>query len=386
MYKRRISLDLTNTESAFLWGARQTGKRTLLKSLFPDAIRYDLLLSHEFHRLIQNPGIIREELHSQSITGENQKQPVIIDEIQKVPDLLDEIHWLIENLKIRFILCGSSARKLRRGHSKLLGGRAVRYEMHPLVYPEIPDFSLDTALNQGMLPRHYQHSSPKRLLQSYVGDYLQEEISAEALVRNVQSFSRFLEVAAISNGEIINYENIARECAVSAPTVKEYYQIAVDTLVGSFLPAYTKTIKRRLIHAPKFYFFDIGVVGELCKRGRIEYGSELFGKAFEHFIYLEILAFNHYSGLYFPLSYWRTASQIEVDFLLGNAEVALEIKSTNNTNSHHLKGLRSFKEEHPNARAILVSHDPNPRTTDDGLEILPWEIFLNKLWSGEIIR
>jgi len=386
MYKRLIDLSLTKTESAFLWGARQTGKSTLLHALFPGALRYDLLLSHEYHRFIRNPGVLREDLESQGTLGANQKAPIIIDEIQKVPELLDEIHWLIENKKLRFILCGSSARKLRRGHGKLLGGRAVRYEMHPLVYPEIPGFDLEKALNHGLLPRHYQHTAPKRLLQSYVGDYLREEITAEALVRNVQSFSRFLEVAALSNGEIINYENIARECSVSAPTVKEYYQIAVDTLVGSFLPAYTRIVKRRLIHAPKFFFFDVGVVAELCKRGNVEFGSELFGKVFEHFIYLEILTYSHYSGLYFPLSYWRTASQIEVDFLLGDAQIAVEVKSTRNANSNHLRGLKGFREEHPKARAILVSNDPKGRKTQDGIEIIPWEIFLRNLWNGKIIK
>jgi len=385
MYKRRLVLPLAATESVFLWGARQTGKSTLVRTLFPNAQYYDLLLSNEYQRLLRNPGLLREDIAALNLSKTTQSAPVIVDEIQKVPELLDEIHWLIENRGVRFLLCGSSARKLRRGHGKLLGGRAVRYELHPLVYPEIPDFSLSKALNAGLLPRHYQSASPRRLVQSYIGDYLKEEIAAEALVRNTQSFSRFLEVAAISNGELLNYLNISRECGVSAPTVKEYFQIAEDTLIGTFLPAYAKKVKRRLISAPKFYFFDIGIVAELARRGTVEIGSELFGKAFEHFIYLEVLTYSHYSEKYFPLAYWRTASQFEADLILGDHEVAVEIKSTQSANDNHLKGLRAFKEEYRAKHLFLVSNDPKPRKTADGIEILPWKIFLERLWSGAVI-
>jgi len=382
MYKRILTLPLSETETCFLWGPRQTGKSTLLKTLFPKAKRYDLLLSNEYHRLLTNPGLIREECLAESKSSIEKKLPVIIDEVQKIPALLDEVHWLIENAGIRFILCGSSARKIKRGQANLLGGRAVRYELHPLVYPEIPDFSLSKALNAGLLPRHYQHAHPQRLIESYVGDYLKEEIAAEALTRNVPAFSRFLKIAALTNGELINYRNIASECGVSSPTVKEYFQILDDTLIGKQLPAYRKRAKRRLIGAPKFYFFDIGIIGYLTHRGKIEKGSELFGRALEHFIYMEILAHSCYSELNCPITYWKTASGFEVDFILGDHEIAVEVKSASMVGNRHLKGIRAFKEEHAARHYIVVSMDPKPRKTADGVDILPWNIFLDRLWEG----
>jgi len=236
MYKRISTLPLSETETCFLWGPRQTGKSTLLRALYPNAKRYDLLLSDEYYRLLANPSLIREECLAENKASLEKIIPVIIDEVQKIPALLDEVHWLIENAGIRFILCGSSARKVKRGQANLLGGRAIRYELHPLVYPEISDFSLSKALNAGLLPRHYQSTHPQRLVESYVGDYLKEEIAAEALTRNVPGFSRFLIIAALTNGELINYQNIASECGVSAPTVKEYFQILDDTLIGKQLP------------------------------------------------------------------------------------------------------------------------------------------------------
>jgi len=201
--------------------------------LFPDSIRYDLLLSDEYRRLLTQPSILRQECLAKNINGENQRAPIIIDEVQKVPDLLDEFHWLIENRNLRFILCGSSARKLKRGHANLLGGRAIRYELFTLVFPEIPDFLLIKALNNGLIPRHYLSENPVHMIRSYIGDYLKEEISAEALTRNIAAFNRFLEIAAITNGECVNYHNIANQCGVSSPTVKEYFQILSDTLIDS---------------------------------------------------------------------------------------------------------------------------------------------------------
>ena len=384
MYKRILDLDLSNTETCFLWGPRQTGKSTLLKSLFPKSKRYDLLLSTEYGRLVGNPGLIREECRAEGLDGSSQTSPIIIDEVQKIPQLLDEVHWLIENRGLRFILCGSSARKLKRGKGNLLGGRGVRYELHPLVYPEIGDYSIARALNTGLLPRHYQSHVPRRLLQSYVGDYLREEIAAEALSRNIPAFNRFLEVAALTNGELVKYSNIAMECGVSAPTVKEYFHILEDTMVGRFLLAFRRRAKRRLIGAPKFYFFDIGIVAHLARRGEVHAGSELFGKAFEHLIYMEILAHSSYSGLFYPLTYWRTASGFEVDFVLGDAEVAVEAKSTGSVNNRHLKGIRAFRDEYNVRHTIVVSMDPRPRRTEDGVDILPWRVFLNRLWGNEI--
>ena len=381
MYKRILELDLSKSETCFMWGARQTGKSTLLKQLYPKSKYYDLLLSDVYERLLRRPSIFREECiaHGKTVN------PIIIDEVQKIPALLDEVHWLIENEGLHFILCGSSARKLKRGHGNLLGGRAIRYELYPLVYQEINNFSLEKALNGGLIPRHYNHSNPRRLLQSYVGDYLKEEILSEALTRNISSFHRFLEIAAIGNGEIIKYQNIASDVGVSSPTVKEYYQILSDTLLGNFLPAYRLRAKRRTILAPKFFLFDIGVAGYLTNRGNVEAGSELFGKTFEHFLFNEIKAHSSYSEKFYPISYWRTSSGFEVDFILGEHEIAIEIKSTTAVQDKHLKGLRAFSEEFKTNKRIVVSCDANERVTSDGIQIIPWKQFLEKLWSGDII-
>ncbi len=383
MYKRSIDLSLCERRSCFLWGPRQTGKSTLLRTRFPEAVVFDLLLADEYRRCLQDPGIIRQEMRQRKLTGASQRAPVIIDEIQKVPDLLDEVHWMIERMGLRFILCGSSARKVKRGQANLLGGRAPTLRLHPLTSAEIPDFDLSKALNQGLLPPHYDTVDSRALRDAYIGAYLREEIAAEAAVRNLPAFGRFLEIAAISNGEMVVYQNIARDCGVSAPTVKAYFELLEHTLLGHFLPAYTRRARRRTIHAPRFYFFDVGVAGALARRGVIEPGSELWGRALEHFIFMELSAWNDYRGA-LPLAYWRTASQLEVDFILGEGEVAIEVKATRMAANHDLRGLRAFKEEHRPRRAILVSMDPKPRRTDDGVEILPWAGFLDDLWADAI--
>jgi predicted AAA+ superfamily ATPase len=267
-----------------------------------------------------------------------------------------------------------------------LGGRAIRHELFPLVYQEIPDFSLETALNDGLLSPFYGSPISRKHLDAYVGDYLREEITAEAVTRNIPGFSRFLEIAALANGKIIQFSNVARECGVSSPTVRSYYQILEDTLIGRYVPSFQKRPKRRVIQAPRFYFFDVGVVGSLTRRGRIEPGSELFGRAFEHFLLMELSAHSSYSGLNYPISYWRTASQLEVDFILGEHEVALEIKGTEKAQSHHLRGLLAFGDEYKIRRRILVTHDPHPRIFEGKIEILPWKIFLEDLWGGKVIR
>ena len=379
MYIRKQNFNGLGNESTFLWGARQTGKSTLLKNLFPDATYFDLLLAGEYDRFLRNPSLLREILVTTGFSN-----PVIIDEIQRIPSLLNEIHWLIVNKNTQFILSGSSPRNILRSGGNLLGGRALRHELYPLISAEIPDFDLVKALNGGLLPRHYQAANPHKLLSAYIGSYLRDEILTEAKIRNITSFSRFLEAAAFSNGEMVNYSNIAAECGVSSPTVKEYFQILEDTMTGRFLQSYQKKPKRRVILAPKFYYFDIGVANFLLKRGRIEQGSEAFGKAFEHFIYQEIYAHSHYSDINYPISYWHTASQLEVDFILGDHEVAVETKSSSMVNPRHLKGLKSFAEEYKVKKSIIVSTDPYPRQIDN-ITVLPWQVFLNSLWAGEII-
>lgn len=379
MYIRKQILQGSGHESLFLWGARQTGKSTLLKELFADSLWFDLLQSDVFERFQRNPSQLRE-----IILADARKTPVIIDEIQRIPELLNEIHWLIENNKNQFILSGSSPRKILRTGANLLGGRALRYELFPLISQEIPDFDLIQALNNGLLPRHYLSQNPQKLISAYIGSYLKDEIMTEARIRNISAFSRFLEAAAFSNGEMVNFTNIASECGVSANTVKEYFQILEDTMTGRFLPSFQKKPKRRVILAPKFYFFDIGIANYLLKRGRIEKGSEAFGNAFEHFIYQEIYAHSSYSDLNYPIYYWRTASQIEIDFVLGDHEAAIEIKATENANVRHLKGLKSFSEEYQVKKLILITNDPFPRLIDN-IQILPWNVFLERLWAGEII-
>ncbi len=379
MYFRKQELIDSQNESLFLWGARQTGKSTLLKTLFPDALWFDLLLSDVYERLLRNPSLLRETIAA------GQSKVMIIDEIQRIPELLNEVHWIITHLPVRVIMSGSSPRKIIRSNTNLLGGRALRYELYPFTSEEIPNFDLLKALNNGLLPRHYLSSSPKKMISAYVGNYLRDEIAGEAKIRNVANFSRFLESAAFSNGEMVNYANIASDCGVSAVTVKEYFQILEDTLVGRFLPSYQKKPKRRVITAPKFYFFDIGIVNYLLKRGRIDFGSELFGNAFEHFIYNELYAHSSYSGKDYPIYYWRTASQIEIDFVLGNHDVAIEVKATNNVQSRHLKGLKSFSEEYTVTQLVLVCNEPLPRISE-GVRILPWKVFLEELWAGKIIE
>ena len=247
MISRKINFQDTENESVFLWGARQTGKSTLLKMLFPDVRYIDLLKSDEFARYNRRPALLREEL---SLLPENEL--VIIDEIQKIPALLDEVHWLISNHHLRFILSGSSARKLRRSGVNLLGGRAIRKQLYPFVSAEIPEFDLIKACNNGMLPPHYLVKNATNRLHAYVGDYLQQEIKAEALTRNLNTFTRFMEVAALSNGEILNYNNIASECGISAPTVKEYFSILEETLIGYVIPAFTRNVKRRVFNLLNF--------------------------------------------------------------------------------------------------------------------------------------
>ncbi len=369
-----------DAESIFLWGARQTGKSTLLRMMYPGVLYFDLLLSDVFNRFLSNPALLRE-----TVEADNSSSLVIIDEIQRIPSLLNEVQWLIVNRNRQFILSGSSPRKIVRSGGNLLGGRALRYELYPLIYREIPDFDLLRALNNGLLPRMYLSDRPARLLSAYVGSYLRDEIMAEARIRNISSFSRFLEAAAFSNGEIVNYSNIASDCGVSSPTIKEYFQILEDTMTGRYLPSYQKKPKRRVIVAPKFWFFDIGIANYLLKRGTIVAGSEAFGKAFEHFIYHELYSHSHYSGINYPLSFWRTTSQTEVDFILGDNEVAVEVKATELANEKHLKGLKIFADEYKTKRLILVSNDNLPRKTGN-ISILPWRVFLEELWAGDIIK
>ena len=380
MFKRNLT-SLTKHETFFLWGPRQTGKTTLLKSMFPEVPWIDLLKAEEFRRYTEHPERLREEIAASATTSF-----IVIDEVQKVPALLDEVHWLIENRGINFALCGSSARKVKKGHANLLGGRAIRHEMHGLVSTEIgSDFDLTRILNHGYLPRHYTSPSHKRLLNSYVADYLKEEIAAEGLVQKLPAFSQFLSTAAISDTEPINSSNIGRECGVSSHTVRSYFEILIDTLQGRWLPAYRKRIKRRLIQASKFYFSDVGIVNFLARRNQLEPGSTMYGKAFENWLFHELSTYNSYKERFAQLSYWRLPSGIEVDFIVNDMEIAIEAKATNRIMADHLKGLRTLKEEHPHIKQrIIVCLELKQRLTSDGILIIPAHSFTEKLWADEI--
>jgi uncharacterized protein len=387
MLSRALRLPSRPRESFFLWGPRQTGKSSLLRSTYPRATWFDLLKTDELIRYTRSPASFREELLARG-DATTKDAPIVVDEVQKVPALLDEIHWLIENRRMVFALCGSSARKVRRGHANLLGGRAVRYELFGLTSAEIgASFDLTRAVNHGALPRHYLAESPGRMLRAYVDDYLKEEIAAEGLVRSLPAFADFLSAAALSDAELVNHANIARDCGVSAPTVREYFQILVDTLLGRFLPAYAKRPKRRVIQTHKFYFADVGVVNVLARRGRVEPGSELFGKALESWVFHELTAHLAYAESDARLAYWRLASGIEVDFVTDDLKLAIEVKSTANPSSDHLKGLRALEEDHRTVgRRVLVCMVPRARRTEDGIDVLPVTEFLARLWAGDLLR
>ena len=310
----------------------------------------------------------------------------MIDEIQKVPALLDEAHWLIENHATTFALCGSSARKVRRGAANLLGGRALRFELRGLTAAELGDsFDLTRLLNHGCLPRMYEASNPARRLDAYIANYLKEEIAAEGLVRNLPAFSGFLNAAALCDGELVNFSNIAADCAVSSHTSRAYFEILEDTLLGRWLPAYRKRAKRRVLLAPKFYFADVGIVNRLARRGALLPGSETYGKAFENWVFHELSACVAYRELEEELAYWRLAGGTEVDFVLGDGRVAVEAKASARITSRHLKGLRSFVQDHAEVgHRVLVCLEPRPRRTEDGIDILPAKDFVARLWRGEL--
>ena len=381
MLERILKLEEIKDDSLFLWGSRQTGKSTLLRMLFPDARYYDLLKSDLRMTLQLHPSQLREECLMMDAG-----KIVIIDEVQKVPALLDEVHWLIENKGLRFILSGSSARKLRRSGANLLGGRAVRRTLFPLVSAEIPDFDLNRALNNGMLPRHYLVENPTARIQAYIGDYLQQEIVEESVVRRLESFTRFLQVAALSNAEIVNYTNIAQDCGVSAKSVKEYFTILEETMLGFFLPAYAKVVKRRVAVSPKFYYFDVAIPNHLLRRTPLKSGTDIYGHALEHFVIQELRAYLSYRHPDKALAYWHTLdNKYEVDAVIGEAEIGIEVKSSVSVSSGDTKGLRAFGEEYPQAKLILLALEEHPRMMN-GIEIWPVEQFLQRLWQERIVN
>lgn len=379
MYRRIFDIENRLDEAMFLFGGRQTGKSTLLKERFPKAVYIDLLKSDVRNRFKQHPEEFRE-----SLLRYPPETLVIVDEIQKVPDLLDEVHWLMVEKGLWFILSGSSARKIKKSGANNLGGRAIPETLFPLVSAEIPDFDLERAVQNGMIPRHYAVANARNRMRAYIDLYLKEEIIEEALVQNADEFVRFMEVAAIMDGEILNYENVASDCEVSANTVKAYYKILVDTLLGFEVPAYRKVIKRKLYKAPRFYYFDVGIANHLTKRYHLAPRTPEYGHAFEHLIMQEIAAYLGYTNSDEELTYWHTYENLEVDAVIGDARVAIEIKSKEHIDHDDKKGVTEFAKEHPDTRQIIVSRDRISRRSGD-VDLYYVTDFFKALWAGKII-
>lgn len=374
---RLLNIELPPKRSAFLWGPRKTGKTYWVNRYFPDAILIDLLKTDLFADYASRPSLLRERY-------QGHKGLVVIDEIQMVPDLLNEIHWLIENTDVSFLMTGSSARKLRRGHANLLAGRAWRYTMAPLTRAETKGFDLEQIVISGLLPPHFLSPDPIQDLRSYVADYLKEEIAVEALTQNIPAFAEFLRVAALTSGELLNYTNVGRDTGVSAKVVRSYFQILEDTLLGFRVPPWRKAKNRRLIETEKFYLFDVGVSNYLARRTP-KVGTPEFGHSFEHYILMELKAYQAYRNPELDIRYWRTSTGFEVDFILGDMDVAIEAKGTRRVHSGHARGLKALLEEHSVERAIIVSLEQQPKKLGYSLEVLPWQIFLEALWSGELV-
>lgn len=306
---------------------------------------------------------------------------VVLDEVQKVPALLDEVHWLIENRGISFLMTGSSARKLRRGHANLLGGRAWRKTMVPLSTTEVEGFDLEKAMVSGLLPPHYLSPDSLEDLRAYVADYLKEEIAAEALVQQIPSFSEFLRVAAISSGELIHYTNIARETGVSQKVVRAYFDLLEETYLGFRIPPWRKSRNRRMITTEKFYLFDVGVTNYLARR-QPRLGSAEFRKAFEQYLLMELRAYQTYRAPDLPIAFWRTSTGQEVDFIVGDKELALEIKGSARAHEGDLRALTALLEDGPVKHCLLVCLEKQPRRIGK-IQILPWQMFIRRLWAGE---
>lgn len=371
-------MSLLEKKSYFLFGPRATGKSYLIRQqLSPHIPVINLLRSELYLRLSNHP----EELES-IITAYENHSIVVIDEVQRIPLLLNEVHRLIEENQIKFLLTGSSARKLKRGGANLLAGRAREAKLFPLTYHEIKAFNLQHYLLNGGLPMIYLSDAPREDLYAYIDTYLKEEIIAEAVVLKLQAFSRFLEISAITSGNMINYANISNDVGISASTIREYYGILEDTFLGFTLPAYTKTKKRKAISTAKFYYFDLGIKNVLAQIDSVPPNTDIFGNLFEHFIALELRAYLSYRRIRKPLGYWQSKNGQEVDFVIGD-DIAIEVKSSNNIQDKHLTGLKALAEENLFKKYILVSQDQINRNQHN-INILYWKDFLTALWEDKL--
>jgi len=379
MFQREINP--VKTKSFFLFGPRQTGKSTFVKSLLtPRDLYIDLLPQRAFLNYAKTPGRVREEILAHL---ERHDDPLcVIDEIQKIPSLLDEVHELIESKGIRFILTGSSARKLRRGGANLLAGRAYTYHLFPLTFTDMGDrFDLDRALKIGTLPVLWEtrNEDPGEFLRSYAETYLKDEVAAEGLVRNIGPFARFLDIAAANDGETVNFNNVARECSVSSKTVQQYYQILEDTFLAVKLPAWNRSARRRLVSHPRYYFFDTGVTNALSHTLADSVNPNILRRRFEQFVICQIMAFIHYKRLDRQLYYWRTNHGAEVDVLVcaGNRMMcALEIKSSQHIAVETLSGLRSFMADNPGVPAYVLGKNQKRRKLPNTAMVMNWDDFI----------
>ena len=372
---RKLNIvDVLSRKSAFLFGPRQSGKSSLIRETLRDAQIFDLLSSETFIRLSQNPRYIEE-----TCTPE---RPVVIDEIQKLPLLLDEVHRLIESRGFRFLLTGSSARKLRTAGVNLLGGRARVKRLHPFSASELGEaFDVNRAVNYGLIPSIWFSSEPDEDLADYVDEYLRQEIIAEAAVRNLPAFSRFLEVAALCNGEQIDYTKISGDAKVPRSTVQEYFRILRETLLADEVPVWKRGQKRKTVETSKFYLFDTGVVRWLSRRGAMSPASSEYGHAFEAWVHHELRCYLDVRTRDGEIAYWRTQTGLEVDFVVGSC--AIEAKSTDNVGKGDLKGLKAIGDEGGVVRRVLVCREPVSRVVD-GIEILSVRDFIDRLWSDQL--
>lgn len=389
---RRL-LNIPKNKSFFLFGPRGTGKTTLIEQVYlpaypPDQVWSLTLLDPDTEEAYRRrPALLKEHIEAM------QPRPalVFIDEVQKIPQLLDVVHFLIEKYKITFALTGSSARKLKRGGANLLAGRAFEFKLHPLMQVELrEDFSLASALEWGTLPgviAQPDAENKARFLRAYVQTYLREEIVLEQIVRQVDGFRQFLEVAAQTNGKILNYAKIARDAAIDDKTVARFFEIARDTLIGFYLEPFSRSVRKRQAQKPKFYFFDTGVVRAITKELTVPLlpQSYAFGNAFEHWLILEVIRLNDYLERDYTLSYLRTKDDLEIDLIIqrpGLPEILVEIKSTERVDLDDLRHLRAVAPEFPEAEKIVLCREPMARKVDDIL-ILPWQEGLQAIFARE---
>lgn len=377
-------LQPSQKRSFFLFGPRQTGKSTYVNTLLgPEDLYINLLPQRTYLAYSRTPEIFRQEVLAHWQRHKN--FTCIVDEVQKIPALLDEVHDLIENYGIRFILTGSSARKLRRGAANLLAGRATTYMLYPLTVEELGDaFDLERALQRGLLP--YLWSMPldkideEEFLRTYSETYLREEIQAESVVRQIGPFAHFLDIVANNDGEVVNYSNIARECGVSVKTVQGYYGILEDTFLAYRLNPWTKSIRKRLVAHPRYYLFDMGITNALCYHyGQLN--ANVRGRRFEQFIISQIFAFNAYHRLGYQFFFWRTNTGVEVDLIIVQEQkpvMAIEIKSSSLVSQSDTHGLIEFRKEYPDTLALIVCAAERRRLFDSGVMVIPWQDFLLK--------